>query len=78
MVPWTTDAGDLVAGMHRCQVLLDDRFSVPRDREDQLEGFDEIALYPYMDSAGEAHVVVGKGSEDGVRSTVAMLLVDNK
>lgn len=47
LIPWTSDARDLIAGMQHTQIVLDERFAAAPEHEEALVGLDEIDLDPW-------------------------------
>jgi len=74
LIPWTTDARDLIAGMHCTQIVLDDKFCVSSEREDQLIGMDEIALHPFVPD----RVKVADSAPGAVESTLEFITSSRK
>ena len=61
MVPWTSDAVDLVAGMQKCDIIFDERFTANDHDGRSLDGLETtmgIPLWPYKDM-NRVHVVSG-------------------
>ena len=77
LIPWTSDARDLVAGMQHTQIVLDDRFTASRDREAHLVGLDEIALHPWAEGCDDC-VKVHASAKEAIERTVSELLGINK
>lgn len=74
LVPWTTDARDLIAGMQRTQIVLDDKFSVCREHEEQLVGLEEIPLHPWATGGCIAGPSVSVGMSAGIEETIERLV----
>jgi hypothetical protein len=52
MVPWTSDAIDLVSGMQKCDIILDEKFAANNHNGRSLDGLETtmgIPLWPYKD-----------------------------
>jgi len=47
LIPWTSDARDIIAGMQHTQIVLDERFAAAPEHEEALVGLDEIDLDPW-------------------------------
>ena len=55
--------------MQCTQIVLDDKFCVSSEREDQLIGMDEIALYPFVSD----RVKVADSAPGAVESTLELI-----
>lgn len=75
LVPWTSDAVDLIAGLQQSQIILDERFSVPHARESQLQGLDGIPLHPFKESAA---LSISTNADAAINSIVHKILSQNK
>lgn len=75
LIPWTSDARDLIAGMQHTQIVLDNRFTVAPEHEEQLVGLDEIDLDPWASwPEGQSRPVnVHASAKGAIQQTTAEL-----
>ena len=74
LIPWTSDAVDLIACIQQCQVILDERVSVSRERESQLQGLDGIVLDRYSHSNA---INISSNADEAISSIVHQILSQN-
>ncbi|KAI8109061.1 hypothetical protein M9435_005477 [Picochlorum sp. BPE23] len=74
MVPWTSDASDLVGGLQKCEIIVDESLGVLGGDEKRLRGLDDalgLPLWPYSEVQ---RVHVSKGIKQGIDSLIHMVL----
>ena len=75
LIPWTSDTCDLIAGLQQCQIIIDDRFSAPSEREGRLQGLDGIPLDPFSHSSA---LNIASNSDAAISSIIHKILSQNR